>query len=345
MLIKIKSKKTTASNWLLGVFTALLLFGAAFSHFFQAPTDSNHDLSKFTSLFNTSTLENSDSITLSNQIGSYSLKKILVPSGVKWSLVSPRKLDAKAQSINGLLETLKKIKIKKIFNKDPINLSNFSLNDPIISIVLGNEKAETTETLQIGLTNPIDSSTYVTFKNKDAIFQVDSLVSPIETYDLAMFIDSNVFPSVANIISQLEIYRGPRSGKPVLTLKRKENIWLDQQNREINQDRAQEFLAKIVSLKSQIILDVTDEEQQKNIDRYTAKPSYTIILTENGSEVSYMATGLINKLPGIKNEKWQSLIITSSNKSHPMIVSKDALNIFNKRPTHFRKMQIKKLFY
>ncbi|MCK5883457.1 MAG: DUF4340 domain-containing protein [Bacteriovoracaceae bacterium] len=345
MLIKIKSKKTTASNWLLGVFTVLLLFGAAFSHFFQAPTDHNYDLSKFTSLFSSNTLENSDGITLSNQLGVYSLQKRVISSGDKWSLVSPRKLEAKAKFVNKLIDTLKKIKIKKIFNKDPISLSNFSLNDPTISILLENSVNGTSETLQIGLTNPIDNSTYVTFKDKDAIFQVDSLVSPIETYDLAMFIDSNVFPSSTKIITQLEIYRGRRSGRAILTLKRKENIWFDHQGREINQDRAKEFIDKMASLKSQIILDKIDKAQQKRIDRYTAKPSYTIVLTENGIEVSYLATGLISTLPGIKNEKWQSLIITSSNKTHPMIVSKDALNIFNKRPTHFRKMQIKKLFY
>lgn len=213
MLIKMKTKKAIASYWLIIAFSILLLISAGISEFFQAPTSNNQDLSKLSTLFNPEELQLIQGLTINNKLGEFELKRSEPFELNRWQLTAPRQLEASSQTISLIMDTLKSITIKKVFDKDPINMASFSLSVPVMTIQINTIGSEATSVLEVGLTNPIDNSTYLTFAGQQVIFQVETFKAPLETFDLAQFVNTSLFLDQQSEVNYIALYRGAKASE------------------------------------------------------------------------------------------------------------------------------------
>jgi hypothetical protein len=345
VLVKISTNRTRAANALTLIFFIAILIGALASEFFQAPEIKNTELSRYQLLIQPEQLGQIKSIELKNRLGDFTISKSSL--GV-WDLSSPRNLPGSQATVANILKNLGEIKIRKILPKDPINISNYSLDTPLIKInlkyVTGKES-----TLNIGLVNPIDRSAYVSFTNQEAIYHVDYFTRGIESLNLANFIDSKVFTQNYNEISSVKIYKGKLpSTKTRLTIANDKGIWQTGSKQNYDQAQIKDYIEKLLSLKSSLILDKRTEKLEKSLERYFKSPSYTVEVSSGEDKVFYEISYLINSIPDIKMEKRQTFIIKATNRPHPYVIEKDKLSIFHKKDSSFKKTSIKsikKLFY
>ena len=342
MFGKLQVRRSTYSSWFLVVFMLVLAISASISEFFQAPNLKTHELARYRLLIPQEFLSRIKTIHFKNRLGDFSFER----NFRGWELTSPRKLPANAEQILNIVKSLGEIKIKKIYNKDIINLSNFSLNSPPIEIKLRDESEEEIE-VKFGLVNPIDKSTYALLSQKDAIYHVDSINYQMESLDLTSFVNSKIFSMNTGEINKFSLFRGKSENKQLqLGMAKKENIWKDARGKEMNGEKIHEYLNALTSLKSTMILDKINEPLEKKINQLLKNPLYTIkINTSPTDQIVYTISHLINSLPTLKLEKRQNFLIRSSNRRHPYILPKDSLQHFYKRQKHFRKLPFKKLFY
>lgn len=345
MLVKVSTNRTRAANALTIIFFVAILIGALASEFFQAPEIRNTELSRYQLLIQPEQIDQIQSLELKNRLGDFTLTK----SAAKvWNLTSPRNLPSNQETIGNILNGLSGIKIRKILPKDPINISNYSLDTPLMKIKINYITGKESE-LNVGLVNPIDSSTYVTFSNKDAIYHVDSFTRGVESLNLAHFIDSKVFTQKYEAVSSLRIYKGKLpSTKTRLTMIKDKGVWYTSSKQSYHTDKVKEYIQSLLSLKSSLILDKRTEKLNDALDRYFKNPSYTIEIGSGDDKVFYEISYLINTIPDIKMEKRQTFIVKATNRPHPYIIEKDLMSIFHKKDSSFKKSSIKsikKLFY
>src|SRR5690606_11305733 len=107
------------------------------------------------------------SIKLTNRLGTFELSR---HNKTDWNLTSPRLMPAKPSTIQELIKDLSSLKILKVHRNDALNTSNFSLDNPLISLVLKTELEEEI-TMKLGLINPIDNSAYISLSSADLIYQ------------------------------------------------------------------------------------------------------------------------------------------------------------------------------
>lgn len=342
MLVKISTDRTRAANTLTVIFAVAIILGALASEFFQAPETQNTALNRYQLLIKPEQVDQVQSIELSNRLGDFTLSKLKSNS---WTLTSPRNLPSNQKTVENIVKVLKEIKIRKILPKDAINISNYSLDAPLMKLKLhyfGGKES----TLSVGLVNPIDRSTYLTFSNKDAIYHVDSLKGSLESLNLANFIESKIFTQDKKEVTHLKIYRGKLpSANTRLSLTRVKNNWENDSKKTVDPKSVEIYLTSLLNLKSSLILDKRTEKLDKSLEKYFKSPSYTVEVATKSEKVFYEISYLINTIPDIKMEKRQTFIIKASNRLHPYIVEKNKLPLFQKTNRSFKKLSIKKLFY
>lgn len=279
-------------------------------------------------------------LTLKNRLGTFTFKK--TPGTEDWKMTSPRSVMANSVPLNKMLNALQKLKIRRIFERDPINVSNFSLENPLISIEFKKISGES-QKLLFGLLNPIDSSTYLMFESGDVIFHVDAVGFTLESLDLASFIDSRVFPTRPADIKSFKIFRGQRNR---LSLEQQDERWLDKEGNSLEPTKVREYISQLNQLRSLFIIDEKTPELERALKRYLDRAIYTLeIEDKSGRLTTYTVSPIINSLPQIKTEGRQNFIIQSSARDYPFLLNKEALNLFEKRDSSFKKLGIDEIFY
>ncbi|MCY4523925.1 MAG: DUF4340 domain-containing protein, partial [Halobacteriovoraceae bacterium] len=282
-------------------------------------------------IFSNKDFINIDRIAFKNPLGTFHIKKIpntLTP----WKLIFPRELSAEKETIESIFEILKNVKTKKIYPQEPINMANFSLNNPLIEIELFYLDGKRNKLL-LGLINPIDNSTYIVKANDGVIYHVDALKGPLETLDFTNFIDSKIIALDRNDINSIKIYNGPIKKRRVqLHMKKKKGNWYDKRGKILDQKKVTKYIESLLSLKSSFILDKMDDKARKKINAYLSNPLYSMEITDkNDNVITYKISSLVNSLPGIKIERRQNFIIEASHRNHPLLFNKKDLNYFTKR--------------
>lgn len=336
-------KKSSLSNWLILVFIIILGLGASISEFFQTPINSTTELSRYRSLFPGDKLTNLSEIALTNRIGTFRFEKL---DGQPWELIYPRKFPANIPTLNTIINSLQNIKIRKVYQKDPINMANFSLDAPLLEITII-EKDGKKSKLQIGLINPIDNSTYAMISTQKAIYHIDALKHPMSGLDLADFIDSHIFTFNPLKTASLKIYRGNKSQNAVqLQLKKTPKGWAGKNGRPLQNEKVIDYLTKLRNLKSNFILDKSSVKQTEQVEKFLEKPAYILeVEDENKNYFKYKISNVIPAIDKLKIERWQNFIITASDRKYPYLVKRDLIRLFTQSEKPLRKLQFKKLFY
>ena len=319
----LKSRRQKLSNYLLFCFILTVALAGAFSEFFQTPLKLDGNLEPWQQFFTPRQLASVQKVELSNKLGTFHFQK---EEKGGWNMIHPRKLKADGNTMAKIFAEIQQIKILKLYPKDSINLSHYSLDKPASTLKLidaDNKKV----VLKTGLVNPIDNSTYMTLSDKAPLFHIEKINFPLESLNLSNFIDSTIFSLSLSEISKIQIYRGPRLN---LSARRQDNQWLSDRNKVFNKDRIQAFLEKMLSLRSLLILDETNKKLEKAIGRYTRRPFYTIKIQNREKQTrTYKITYPLSKLADIKIEKGQNSLITKSDGSHPLLIDKEHLAVFN----------------
>jgi hypothetical protein len=343
LLIKLQTNKSILSSWILGLFFLILIIGAIGSEFFQAPILTTQQFNRYRVLFKPEVLDGLQALTLKNRLGNFRVKKD--DSG--WSLTNPRLLPANLKTVNSLMSELTAMKIRTISTKDAINISNFSLDKPLLSIVLEDKNGKKQQ-LDMGLVNPIENTTYVSFKGKDAIYHIDSLKTSLEGLDLSDFVDSRIISLPATEFKKLTLYRGvitPKT-KPRLSISKEKGQWKDSKGRFYQLDEINSYLKDLTELHSNLIIDKRSEKLNEQLEKYSKSPIYTLRVEDSKAKLYEITiTTVINSLDGIKMEKRQNVIVNASNKKHPYLLNKSLLKLFNKSHASFKKLSAKTLFY
>lgn len=343
MLLRLTQSKSTLSSFMLGLFCLLIIIGSLFSIFFQAPLATNHELTRLRLLFEPDELQKIRSFTLTNRLGTFTFERIGDES--QWRMIEPRSVMANPLPIERLFETLSEVRIRRIYDKDPINRSNYSLDNPQIRINLLYQDLSTKE-LMLGLVNPVDNSTYVKFAKGDLIYHVDALAHTLESLDLVNFIDTRVFSVPVNSIASVRISREANFNNPHLSIRLQEGQWIDSNERQIDSEEVHNFLNQLTSLRSIFIIDKTTEDLQRAIDQQLQRPAFFIEMTSTEGELySYQVSQTVNSLPDIKTEKRQTFLVQASHRDYPFLLPRENLDLFSRRNNQFAAMAIKKLFY
>lgn len=329
------ASRQTTTLWALFCFVLLLIGGAILSELFRAPSQRNDPLGQYRTLFSAEQIQKTKYLKVDNQLGVLELAK----SNEKWRLTSPRQLPAVEGVIKQILGVLQNIKVLNVYEKDPINVSNFSLKTPILSVSFGESPGEI-ETIELGLVNPIDETLYIAVESQNAIFQVNSFEQKLEKLNLPDFIDTRIFNIDKDHIVQFSIYnRAIEAGQKLVHFERDQATkkWQGKDRRKLDQIKVNQFIDSVIGLRSQLILDQQSQQQVSAIEPYLKKPQYTIeIITKSGGSYDFIVSKPVSTIPGIKIEKRQNVLIYSNTNKRPFFINKSNINILKKKQRQFR---------
>ena len=322
----LKSNRQRLSNVLLFGFILAIAASGAFSEFFQTPRKTDSSLEPWQQLFSPRQLADVLELELTNKLGTFRFKKRKNSDKEGWDMTHPRQLNADNSTIATIFTGIQQIKVLKIYPQDPINLSHFSLDKPA-SILKFSDANNKKIVLKTGLVNPIDNSTYMTLSDEEPLFHIEKLNFPLESLNLSNFIDSSIFSLSLTEIAKIQIYR---SSRLLFSAQLQDDKWIDRRNKTFNEKSIQSFFNKMFSLRSLLILDETNRQLEKEIGRYIARPFYTIKIQDKEKKTqNYKITRPLPKLADVKIEKGQNVLIISSDGTHPKLIDKEHLNIFN----------------
>lgn len=321
-------------------FTLLAVSLVIYAEFFRRNEKNSKVENTYSNIFNAKDFGTIVEVNLKNRLGSFDLKSV---EG-KWKLLNPREIDAKIEAVNLIIQKINELKIIKIYEKDAINLSNFSLEQPSITIALKNNKGKNL-TYSFGLLNPIDNTTYVTSSNEKVIFQVNSLGRRLETMSLSNFLDSKIFSIPFDQITGYSITRGNSKNAQLKLTKEKEG-WKSSTGRLLEEAPLKKYFEGLSNLSSTLIIDEIDEPLKAAIDEYLETPLYIIEFVDaNSKKTKFEVSKYVRSLPNLNIEKRKNILVRSSDKKHIYLFSKDTIPHFQKTQYSFKKLSLKKIFY
>lgn len=323
MKVQVLTSRSYISTWLITIFAFSLLILLGFSEFFQNTTQDKKTLNLLSNPIRADIMANIKTIRIQNRMGRFMLNQ----QNGQWILKEPRVMPANMKTVNQVLESLNNVKVDTIHQYEPINIQNFSLDNPIMVIDLYSKLEESLQ-IKIGLINPINNTSYLTVSGKNTIFQIEMLKNGIEHKNLSDFIESSIFSSQPNEILEFHLFRrDQKESQNSLVLKG--NEWTSKRYKKINNKAVIKKLSLILNMNTHMIVDKQDEDLQNFITNYIQNPLYTIkIKTKNNKNITYNITTLIKALPELKLEKRQYFIMTASDRQYPYIISKEHLEDF-----------------
>jgi hypothetical protein len=325
--MKIIIHRYKTSTIILAVFALMVITITFLSELLQTTQTNNFILKKYQNLFETNDLKNIVQININNKFGEYELQQ----DQQSWKIINPKILPAKESLTQRLIKQVQQIKIKRIYAKDPINLTNFSLESPTASIKFQNNLQEKT-TIDFGLINPFDNSTYITLSNRDAIFQIETPKTSIESLSMQQFIDSRIFTFSKNSFKSISIRKKRYSKfKQQLEINYKNKQFMTYKNKSLSTSKTNNFLTKLQLIKSEIILDKVPDQLSSELNKYLNNPTKLISLEEtNGNITTYKISRPITiNIPELRIKRNQKILIQSSNRNFPFVVSKDVLSLLS----------------
>ena len=315
-------KSSYISSWLIGIFVFALVVLLGFSELFQSESTNNKSLDILSNPIRADILANIKTIRLKNRLGSYTLTQ----NEGQWILKEPRLMPANKIAIEKILNSLKNVNIHTVHQYDPINISNFSLDNPIMVIDLFSELDEQFK-VNIGLINPINNTSYMTVSEQKTIYQTDILLNDLQSLELADFIDSFIFSVPLQSVKQVELFqRGVTASVNKLT--KKDYNWKSKKYKTISNTSVDKKINSILLVKTHMIIDRQDEKVQNFIQNYMEKPLYTIKLKSKDKDITYKVSTLINSLPELKLEKRQYFLMSASDRKYTYVIQKDFLSKF-----------------
>lgn len=329
----------------------IILLGVIVAEFFQRPISSVREINQYRILFKGDDLKKSIKLHLTNKLGSFEFIKDQDPS-FPWKITSPRQMIASQGPLQNILQTLESIRIRKIYDYDPINASNFSLETPLSEIKLEFDDPQLMPiTVSFGLTNPIDGSSYLYIPQNNAIYHVDALAARFENLDLVQLVEAKTFLFNPNRLLSFSISKPTKAQpnpKPFLQIIRKEKEWVDQFDSPLISERVADFFKEFSNIRSPIILDhIDDEKRKEEVGLYQQNPIYVVEFKDvDENHTRYFVSDLINhQWQDLKVDRKQWFFVFPEGKNYQYLLPKDQQKFFNINANYLKAPSIKKIFY
>ncbi len=311
------------STWFnLGFFLLLISF-IIFIEFFQNHHTQKSAMDLLENPIKKDILFKAESIIFENRLGTFKATK----KTDNWILEEPRVIPAKTETIQKVIDIISQINIKTIHQYEPINIQSFSLNNPIMKVLI-KDKDENKLDLKIGLINPIDETSYLTVNDTQLIYQTNLLTGKLESLELADFIDSKIFTPSISEIKSLKIFTGQNiQERNIFTFKN--GSWDSFRYNVFSQEKLQTKLEEILDIRTHAIIDQSSEEVTNLLQNYLDNPRYRITIQTNANKtIKYKVSYLTREIKELKIEKNQFFIMSASNRLYPYIIPKKYLDIF-----------------
>lgn len=309
-------EKKWISNALIVSFMILVAFSAFLSEVLKAPAKKTTEIIEQSLVFNNKELETVNKISLKNKSGEYIFERASLEVGSPWSMTSPKTVASGSVFIDKLFSNLITIKTKKYLPDTNSNSLNFSLDKPTATITL-TDKNQKSYSLNIGIMNTIDQSTYVRISEKKGIYHIEAPSDSLENITINDLIESRIFDFSASNIAALKITK-KMTTLPVIDLTLKDKIWTLNDGKVLNTKKVEEFLNDFFKIKSTLVLDQQTELQKKQTQKLLATPDYRInIEMTDGKKISYLVSSptkslvdkALNDVPHILISETESTIV------------------------------------
>ena len=315
-----------------GIFILFLVSLAAaltLAHLFRAPPLTGKEIERYATLFREEDLQDISNIMFKNQLGNYQIEK----KNDLWSLKYPKQMEVDPTFVESFLSSLRNIKIKKTFKPDPINMTNFSLNTPLVEIVLIKESGDR-KIIRMGLINPVDNSTYLTVSDQNIIYHIDALKTSLNSLNTSDLTESKIFSFSKETLSTLKIFKGDKNENTLkLSFSKNSEGWGSREGSLLSTSKTNTFLDKILALKT-LSTPSLSQYSQKKLEELQGPPLITIEMEGDDHKiVTYKIIPLQFSLPEIDSSTFkdkQILVVRASNKELPSFITNDTLSLFDK---------------
>ncbi len=325
------------SYLLLAALLLLLSLNITYSVIFQKDSTSVFNTDKYIDLIDSEIFKNIKFIEIDNKFGKFKIQK----ETYSWQVISPKEFPANNDILNQFIKDLESIKVLKTFSNDEINRQSFRLNSPQVQITV---ESLANITLNIGLINPVDNSAYIHIKGQDKIYQISGLSTYFSTFDFSDFVNSKVFNFPLSVIESLKLYKY-NSDKPNLHFNLVNGEWVDSNNKALDSSKVKEFLLKLISMNTFIILDHLSDDQKKFVDDYLNRKLGKIIIESKEGEVEFTVTQIIRKGKVLKLKDNQVFLVKASNLNFYFVINKSLIGLFDTTNSKLKSPSINKIFY
>lgn len=310
----------------------MVCLASIFSNIFQAPIKSGSEIIEQAKLFATNDLDKVYKISLKNKSGEYIFERKENDLSSPWHMVSPRNISANSLYIRRLFDALSTIKVKKIFPEEKLNTSNFSIDKPNSTIGLIDQNGKII-TIVFGLMNTIDNSTYLKISERSGIYHVEAPNVSLENASISDLIESQIISINHELITTFNIFQGnKKSGKPLLTIHKKNEHWYDSAENLLPQEKIDEYLQELSNLKSSFIIDAPTDSQNKQINSHIKNPEYSLVIEDNKANIfEYSISGMVKEISDLDLKNEEYFIMTTSGLATSYLVKKEFYELFNRK--------------
>lgn len=304
------------------LFFFVIVLGVFRSELFQAPISQSTEINRLRLLISPEEIESIHTLSLSNRLGEMKIEKS--KSG-KWQILEPRRIDARPEFVESILDHMSEFIIQSIHERDAINIANYSLENPEMEVEFQSHATGKLRKISLGLINTVDRSFYVSDSESNAIYLIKADFHILRTVKLTDIIDARIFTLGISDIQEFSLYQGlPTISKQKVHFFHKNGNWVTKNGSPLRASRVESFLNKLFALKSSQIIDNDATETKVAIAEYFNKPSFSIVVkTRTGEEISYGISALVRSIPGLKIEKRKYRLINSTDRDYPFLFSQD----------------------
>ncbi len=317
------------STFLVSFFFILCVFLALFAEVFQSRNSEMDLAALYASPIQWRQYNELRQIKLTNKNGEFILEN-MNPVGLlegPWQLTSPQVLKVKSPVVDKVMNALRQIQIRQLFSIDAINLNSFSLDAPTATVNLTSLAGKNIE-IKLGLINPIDNSSYMTFSGASQIYQIDPLSISLESYDLAQMAESQVLALNIDSIQSFELVKENVSSFRWI---RNSDTWLDQNNLTLDPEKMKKYFERWENVKSSLVLEMSTPEQREVIDRLLTNPQYLLRVQTMSGLRTYTLSLYSETIPSVNLAVKQYFILSTDERKSFSFIEKAQLNFLENK--------------
>jgi len=323
-------------------FFALLFSLGIFTELFYHPQSSLNIKESFLTLPPKLKSDEILGITLQNKTHLLKLKKDGVGIWYSTNQDNNRRVPLREDYINSLLSSLSSFNVQKKLPNDSMNRTNFSLNDPLLSLTISTISGDLWN-LKVGITNPLTKSSYVTFNDSPYLFQIDMVNSKIINFHKEALIDDKIFTYSTNNLLSLHYDFIQQNISESLILKKHELQWVSQTGKPNNLIAVNELFRFIKTIKSAKIIsqESISKEFFEDILKSLYKPVFRITFAYETETQTFEGILLSNSQRNLASKKNlpEYFWVKEKSREELYLMSKDD---FQELLTHFKNLNTEK---
>lgn len=307
-------------------FAVILATVGFFAEVFQAPSVPQEMAQLITNPLPVSKLQRLRSLSFTNKSGLFKFENTH-PDGASegpWRMLEPTSIKARKDFFVKVVQALSELQVRNVHRADSINLKSFSLDRPLFTLTLAPVDGVAVE-VAFGLLNPIDNTTYFKIKDQEWIYQSLALPLPLETVTVDELLDSRALAFSAENLDSLEI--SPNGVKLIKI----GGVWQNQDSSPANQQKVEQLLKELQTLKSYMVLDKLDADQALALQEIMQSPQWRLRLGQGETSEVYLISPALDRVGSYKLERSGSHLLYREGTLTPIVLGREQMGVFSRR--------------